>query len=392
LFQEILKNRMKKGIKITLSVLGGIILTIALLFMWFWFGNQPDYVNYDWDADISVESRIAPNKSNNKITTGMSVHDMEKLPQLAGLTQWFMPNSINGMEKLSGISLGVMQRVMSWNANSARQGVQRLVDLADAGVTLALDIYSDEEKAADSTKNQVKLICMPAVKNAPFVVICPGGAYLAVASIAEGFPAAMRFNHLGYNAFVLSYRFGGKGLFPKPMDDLSVALKYIFANAEELGVSVENYAVCGFSAGGNLAAEWGTNNYGYAHYNLPKPAALILGYPATDFDKVEAKDSSVIMFFNTMFGEGYSQAQLDSANVVKNISVDYPPAYIVQGEADEQVLPALNIVMKEAMDKTGVRCQLRMLPGMKHGFGIAEGTVGGDWVDEAVIFWKNEMK
>ena len=49
-----------------------------------------------------------------------------------------------------------------------------------------------------------------------------------------------------------------------------------------LGANGERYIVCGFSAGGNLTALWGTKNHGYAAYGLPKPEALFPIYPVTD--------------------------------------------------------------------------------------------------------------
>ncbi len=42
----------------------------------------------------------------------------------------------------------------------------------------------------------------------------------------------------------------------------------------------EDYALLGYSSGGHLAGLFGSEEYGYRNYGVPKPGALLLGYPA----------------------------------------------------------------------------------------------------------------
>ena len=56
-------------------------------------------------------------------------------------------------------------------------------------------------------------------KNAPCVIICPGGAYNRVAFHNEGIPVAEKMRSLGYQAFILNYRVY-PDLYPKPQQDL----------------------------------------------------------------------------------------------------------------------------------------------------------------------------
>lgn len=90
------------------------------------------------------------------------------------------------------------------------------------------------------------------------MILCSGGGYNSVCNVMEGFPAAKQFHKLGITAFVLNYRVADKDLFPAPLEDLAQAYRYIEAHAQAFQVDMEDYAVCGFSAGGHLAAEWGT--------------------------------------------------------------------------------------------------------------------------------------
>lgn len=57
---------------------------------------------------------------------------------------------------------------------------------------------------------------------------------------------------------------------------MAQAIRFIRDNHKALRVPADDYAVCGFSAGGHLAASWGSDNLGYKIYNLPAPDALIL--------------------------------------------------------------------------------------------------------------------
>ena len=88
------------------------------------------------------------------------------------------------------------------------------------------------------------------------VVICPGGGY-AHRATHEGKDIALRFNKLGFHAFVVQYRVS-PNRFPAPQQDIFRAVKIVRSRAEEWNVKTDKIAVCGFSAGGHLAASSGT--------------------------------------------------------------------------------------------------------------------------------------
>ncbi len=125
----------------------------------------------------------------------------------------------------------------------------------------------------------------------PAVLISPGGGYLFT-SDREAEPVALRFLAHGYHAFVLRYSVGTR--FPQPMHDLAKAIARVRERAEEWLVDVDRLTVCGFSAGGHLAAPlgvmwnepWLFESLGLTAEHL-RPHALILGYPAIDLDLIE---------------------------------------------------------------------------------------------------------
>lgn len=107
----------------------------------------------------------------------------------------------------------------------------------------------------------------------PFALVCPGGGYNRQWTLVEGLPIAWQLSQMGYHAFILLYRSGKIGLLPDPLEDIAQSLQVIAPLAESCHFTTGNYAVCGFSAGGNLAALWGTRAEGYARYGAPRPAA-----------------------------------------------------------------------------------------------------------------------
>ena len=76
------------------------------------------------------------------------------------------------------------------------------------------------------------------------------------------------------------YRVGEAANGRKPLDDLAQAIKYITENADTFNVESEDYAICGYSAGGNLVGLFGSDEYGYKNYEgITKQGAIFMGYP-----------------------------------------------------------------------------------------------------------------
>lgn len=64
------------------------------------------------------------------------------------------------------------------------------------------------------------------------------------------------------------------------IDDLAAAVSYITEHAGEFQVEASDYALLGYSAGGDLVGLFGTETLGYAKYNgIEKPSMIMMGYP-----------------------------------------------------------------------------------------------------------------
>ena len=124
----------------------------------------------------------------------------------------------------------------------------------------------------------------------PAVVICPGGGYDHL-SVREGEPVVREYFTAGYQMFLLHYSVeeGAKNL--QPLMQLAAAVAHIRRNAKEWNVDREKVAVCGFSAGGHLAASLGTL-YDDAAFlerwkrtDAIRPDAMLLCYPVITADE-----------------------------------------------------------------------------------------------------------
>ena len=122
------------------------------------------------------------------------------------------------------------------------------------------------------------------------VMVLPGGAYM-FHGVSEGEPVALAYAAAGYNAFLLRYSIAPHAAFPNSAADVCRALKLIRSRAEEWHQDPDKLALCGFSAGGHVAACAGTmwNRADLLEASgctgaEGKPNALILGYPCITVD------------------------------------------------------------------------------------------------------------
>ena len=91
----------------------------------------------------------------------------------------------------------------------------------------------------------------------PMVLICPGGGY-TMTSDREAEPVALAFLAQGIHAAVLRYTVSPNGYFPAQLFEAARAVEIIRAHAEEWYCNTEQVVLCGFSAGGHLAASYAT--------------------------------------------------------------------------------------------------------------------------------------
>ena len=203
------------------------------------------------------------------------------------------------------------------------------------------------------------------------VLICPGGAYVNV-SPREAEPIAMQFNAAGLHAFVLKYSVAPRR-HPQPILDASRAMCILREKADEWNIYPDRIAVCGFSAGGHLAASLGV------HWNKPyiqntpgikpgmnRPNALILCYPViTTGEFVE------MYSFNQLLGEDANKELLHEMSVECHVNEQTPPAFIWHTCNDDDTKVENSMLFAEAMRRKNIPFELHIYQEGPHGLSLA---------------------
>jgi acetyl esterase/lipase len=230
-------------------------------------------------------------------------------------------------------------------------GLNRLIDDAHSGKQVFYHIYTEEQKQQVPEKANTGLFFYRGKPGAPFAIIAPGGGFIYVGSVHEGFPYAAELSQSGLNAFVLRYRVGAGGRVAS--EDMAAAISYVFRHAAELQVGTDDYSVWGSSAGARMAAFIGSHGVAaFGGDDLPKPAAVITAYTAHS-----------------------------------DHSDNEPPTFAVVGEDDEISPPSSMQGRIAALRQLGVMVEFRIYPKVGHGFGSGVGTTAEGWIDEARAFW-----
>lgn len=247
-------------------------------------------------------------------------------------------------------------------------------------------MYTKTEIRVTPSRKAVKLDCYVVGNTAPSVLILPGGAYSMISDFNEGKPFAEYFNAHGYNAFVLWYRVGTAARYPAPMEDVARAMQFIRSHAADWALDASNIALMGSSAGGHLASFFAAM---YMHFDKEyngtvygvKPSAVVLCYPVITMGKLTHAVSRR-RFLGLLSG----RAEQDAASVEKQVTENYPPTFVWHNQDDQSVPYENSVMLKNALDEQGVRCELHLYEHGGHGIGLAEGTDAAGWIDDAFAF------
>jgi len=211
---------------------------------------------------------------------------------------------------------------------------------------------------------------MPTWRTRPAVVVCPGGGYNML-SDREAEPVAFNFLALGYHAFVLRYSIGDHAAWPNPVADLSRAVTLIREHSEEWNLMPDRIAVCGFSAGGHLAACLGTlwnhpEISGYCLINGDNhPNALILGYPCILYDPEWYPE-----IYQKLTGNRRDEEMSKILSCEKNVGDHTPPVFIFHTYSDNCVPVEHSMAFANAMITADRPVELHIFQNGIHGISL----------------------
>ena len=269
-------------------------------------------------------------------------------------------------------------------AGIMREGLSFLLEKSKIG-RVVYPLYELSECRDDERKKEVRLFAFASEESQkkPSVIVCAGGGYGYVCNVVEGFPVAMRFARLGYPVFVLNYRVGRAPAVPMAMEDLERAVRFVLERGASFGGNGE-YVLCGFSAGGNLITQWGTDNLGYPAHRLQPPKALLAIYPAISGAALFS-DLRHRGFLKTMFGENFGEKTKKEYDVPSHCGT-FPPTYMAVGKHDLLISKKPLEAFPKFLKEKGIAVQLDIFPRAPHGFGDGSATGAEGWIGRADAF------
>lgn len=237
-------------------------------------------------------------------------------------------------------------------------------------------------------------------KTRPAIIICPGGGF-KMRSDREAEPIAMKYLAEGFHCFIVDYSVAPTG-WPAPTCELSKAVKTVREIGGEYHIDTDRIYVCGFSAGGHLAASLGVyfdepiiKNGSGVIGEENKPSGLILGYPVIIEDDPKTHNGT-----KTNFSEGGNPEKLEYFGLDKKVKSNTPKSFIWHTFEDDSVPVLSSMRFASALLECGVEYELHIYPSGRHGLALGNRVTASedkhmmpyvsDWIDRS-IKWINHF-
>ena len=209
----------------------------------------------------------------------------------------------------------------------------------------------------------------------------PGIIFVHGGSWRGGFRGMLKmytiaFAERGYVTATISYRFQQKAPFPAAIEDAKCAVRWMKANAEELGVDPDRIAIFGGSAGAHLAMMVGytsdiqdlEGSGGHEEYSS-EVAAVINVYGPTNFLDPKAWDRHEIRDF--LRKEWNDDPELwQFASPITHVRADSPPTLVFHGTTDMLVEVSQADDLVERLQEVGAEYWYDRIDGYPHAMDI----------------------
>jgi acetyl esterase/lipase len=208
----------------------------------------------------------------------------------------------------------------------------------------------------------------------PAVLWIHGGGYIVGSPQLEAFGTGRLARDLGVVAVSPDYRLAPEYPFPAALDDCMATLRWMYANAHQVGIDADRIAVIGASAGGGLAAAVAQRSH---DEGIPLRAQVLL-YPMLDDRTALREDhagrgrflwtpSSNLFGWTAYLGREprLTDAPEYAAPARRADLAGLAPAWVGVGDLD--LFHDEDIAYAEKLRACGVACELVIVPGMYHG-------------------------
>jgi acetyl esterase/lipase len=216
----------------------------------------------------------------------------------------------------------------------------------------------------------------PAETPRPGIIFIHGGAWRG-GNRSDYKYYTVRFADQGFVAATISYRFQQEAPFPAAVEDAKCAVRWMRANAEELGVDPDRIAVIGGSAGGYLALMTGYTAHlpelegggGHGEYSSRADAVINL-YGPTDFTLPNVWHRNEVR--NFLKAEWADDPDLWTlASPITHVTADIPPTLVIHGTIDTIVEVNQADRLVERMQEVGATHWYDRIDGYPHTMDVA---------------------
>ena len=238
------------------------------------------------------------------------------------------------------------------------------------------------------------------LKNAPAILIIPGGAYGRLAYEISGISLAKWFNKQGIYAFVLYYRLPQAAnvdvSYKAPLQDAQRAMKIIRANAKSLGIDKNKIGVLGTSAGGHLASclctlntDWSANNDSIDNVNFKPNFSELISPVISMADSITHKETR----WNLLGKNANNAIVQQQFSTDLQIDASTPPTLLIHAANDPAVSVSNSLAYFSALKKAGVsRSSLHIFPQGGHSISLSEQPGSTKLWTEIAIMWLKEIE
>ena len=188
----------------------------------------------------------------------------------------------------------------------------------------------------------------------------------------------VKFAEKGYEVATIEYRLLREAGYPAAVEDSKCAVRWMRANAAELGVDPDRIGVAGGSAGGHLAMMVGYSSDvkdlegdgGHSDVSS-RPQAVVNLYGPTDLTTPFGIASPLVRDF--LNGRSYDDARelYSQASPMTHLTRDDPPTLIFHGTIDDTVPIAQADRLAERLAELGVPFRYDRLEGWPHALDLS---------------------
>lgn len=225
----------------------------------------------------------------------------------------------------------------------------------------------------------------------PAIVFVTGGGFIN-ANKDSYIQQRMDLAEAGYVVASIQYRVAPTVQFPKPLEDVKAAVRYLRANADKYNIDANKIGLLGGSAGGYLVAMGGATN-GQKQFDVgdnlhvsSDVQAVVDTYGLSDLTKVGADYSPEIqkkhmspgatealwvngspVFGGVDGGIMADPAKTELANPIHYISDKTPPFLLMHGSKDTAVSPSQTYILQQALQQKGIPAERYVVANAPHG-------------------------